>query len=103
MNPSQQIPGQHYGQEYLLRRCGYECDGVPNVIVTRLDGGGRGGAVATNDYYEWPGSEGRTMIYAHKYIIENWASLRDGDVVDVQFILRETKESKKSERETVPV
>lgn len=81
-------------QRWLLRRCGYPCDGRPNVIVTRLDGNGQ----ATNDPYAW---EGRTWPVAHNYIIENWEDLKDGDVVDVSFILGETKEPKVSERASV--
>jgi hypothetical protein len=83
-------------QRYLLRRCGYACDGRPNVIVTRLSGDGQ----ATNDPYSW-NSGARTFPVAHKWIIEHWSELRDGDVVDVQFILGETTEPKRSERETV--
>ena len=30
----------------------------------------------------------------------NWQELRDGDVIDVEFILGETAEPKRSERET---
>ena len=78
-------------QRYLLRRCGYPCDGRPNVIVTRLDGNGK----ATNDPYDW---SGRTWPNAHHYIIEHWNELKDGDVVDVSFILGETKAPKVSER-----
>jgi len=62
---------------YLLRRCGYPCDGRPNVILTRLDGNGQ----ATNDPYAWGD---RTMAHAHHYIIEHWHELKDGDVVDVR-------------------
>ena len=83
------------GQRYLLRRCGYACDGRPNVIMTRLDGDGR----ATNDPYAWGG---RTYPVAHDYIIDHWAELADGDVVDVQWILGETAAPKRSEREAVP-
>ena len=78
-------------QRYLLRRCGYACDGQPNIILTRLDGDGK----ATNDPYAWGG---RTWPVAHNYIIENWDKLLDGDVVDVSFILGETKAPKVSER-----
>ena len=85
MNPTQD------SQRYLLRRCGYACDGRPNVILTRLDGSGK----ATNDPYEWGG---RTYPVAHDYIIRNWDALSDGDVVDVQFILGETTQPKISER-----
>ena len=95
MNPS---VGEHWtpkeieGQRYLLRRCGYPCDRRPNVILTRLDGNGQ----ATNDPYAWGG---RTYPVAHQYIIEHWNDLRDGDVVDVSFILGETDKPKVSERE----
>jgi hypothetical protein len=78
-------------QGYLLRRCGYSCDGRPNIIMTRLDGSGR----ATNDCYHW---NDRTFHVAHEYIIENWHELSDGDVIDVEFILGETTEIKRSER-----
>ena len=85
-------------QRYLLRRCGYPCDRRPNVIVTRLDGNGQ----ATNDPYSWKGGA-RTWPIAHNYIIENWDRLKDGDVVDVSFILGETTAPKVSERLTAPV
>ena len=94
MNPS---VGEHWtpeelnAQRYLLRRCGYPCDGKPNVILTRLNGSGE----ATNDPYEWGG---RTWHVAHNYIIAHWAELRDGDVVDVQYILGETDKPKLSEQ-----
>lgn len=83
------------GQRYLMRRVGYPCDGRPNVIVTRLSGDGQ----ATNDPYSWGGGA-RTWPVAHNYIIEHWAELKDGDVVDVSFILGETKSPKVSERVT---
>jgi hypothetical protein len=83
-------------QRYLLRRCGYPCDGNPNIAMTPLDAGGR---PCWNDPYGW---RDRTFKVAHNYIYENWHSLKDGDVVDVEFILAETTKPKQSERETVP-
>lgn len=80
-------------QRYLLRRCGYPCDGHPNIAITHL---AADGDKCSNDPYFWGG---RTRPVAHKYIIEHWAELRDGDVVDVEFILGETSAPKKSERE----
>lgn len=80
-------------QRWFLRRCGYPCDGRPNILITRLDGRG----YSSNDPYSWGG---RTFPVAHRYIIENWNDLRDGDVVDVQFILKETAAPKVSERLT---
>lgn len=82
-------------QRYLMRRVGYPCDGRPNVILTALDGDGK----ATNDPYAWGG---RTWPVAHNYIIDHWDELSDGDVVDVSFILGETKERKISERCAYP-
>ena len=84
-------------QRYLLRRCGYPCDGLPNIAITHLRAGGD---KCSNDPYYWGG---RTYPVAHNYIIEHWDELRDGDVIDVQFILGETKEPKISERVSVPL
>ena len=60
MNPHVGISSESNSikQRYLLRRCGYACDGRPNIIMTRLDGSG----LATNDPYEWGG---RTYPVAH--------------------------------------
>lgn len=97
MNPSGLFTAAG-AQRYLLRRCGYPCDGKPNVILTRLDGYG----TATNDPYYWPASP-RTMRIAHKWILEHWNELEDGSVVCVENILGERDEPKKSERDTVPI
>lgn len=85
-------------QKYLLRRCGYPCDGRPNILMTRLDGTGQ----ATNDPYAWKGGC-RTFPVAHQWIIEHWNELKDGDVVDVQFILGETAAPQQSERQISPL
>lgn len=84
-------------QRYLLRRCGYPCDGRPNIAISHLSADGK---PLWNDPYAWGG---RTYSVAHKYIIEHWTELKDGDVVDVSFILGETSSSKISERIKVPV
>lgn len=91
MNPPEPGAPGYAAQRYLLRRCGYACDGRSNIVLTRLAGTGK----ATCDPYEWGG---RTWPVAHDYIIKHWDELRDGDVVDVQFILGETKQRKASER-----
>jgi len=102
MNPSVGGPaisqGTYEARRYLLRRCGHPCDGAPNVIITRLDGSGP----ATNDPYFWP-IQPRTFRVAHDYIIKHWGELRDGDVVDVEFILGEKPTVKASERFTCPI
>lgn len=83
-------------QRYLMRRCGYPCDGKPNILMTALSGDGR---PATNDPYGWSITS-RTFRVAHEYIILKWATLKDGDVVDVEFLLGESEAPKISERYT---
>jgi hypothetical protein len=61
------------------------------------------GARATNKAYEWGESVRRTFGVAHNYIIKHWHDLHDGDVVDVEWILGETKQKKISERVTEPL
>ena len=80
-------------QLYLMRRCGYPCNGKPNIVLTNLNADG---GKARNDPYAW---SGRTYPVAHNYIIEHWNELKDGDVIDVSFILGETEAPKISERE----
>lgn len=81
------------GQRYLLRRCGFAPDGK-TIIIARLNGEGNSSA----DAYHW---NNRTMQTAHIYIDEHFAELQDGDVLDVEFILGETKVPKISERNEV--
>jgi hypothetical protein len=76
MNPGRMGTPVYGAQRYLLRRCGYACDGHPNILMTRLDG---------DD------------------VIKHWHDLHDGDVVDVEWILGETKHKKISERVTEPL
>lgn len=92
MNPYPELSDTRRAQEYYLRRSGYPCDGRPNIAVAKVS---MDGDPAWNDPYGW---QSRTMAVAHKFIIEHWPKLRDGDVVDVQFILGETAEPKVSER-----
>jgi hypothetical protein len=103
MQPPRMGTADYAPARYLLRRCGYPCDGHPNIIMTRLDGNG----YATNDYYNWsqdPHVGGtRTFPQAHKYITDHWWELHTGDVIDVEFILGERAEKKRSERETAPL
>lgn len=89
MNPDVLADVASFGaQSCLLRRVGYPCDGRPNILVTHLTANY---GPATNDPHQWTG---RTMPVAHKFIIEHWIELRDGDVVDVEFILGETHKPK---------
>lgn len=54
----------------------------------------------TCDPYKHPG-QSRTMQVAHQYIIDMWHELSSGEVVDVQYIEKETETPKQSEREEV--
>ena len=85
------VAKKYAAQHCLLRHCGYPCDGRPNIAITHLAADGH---KCSNDPYFWGG---RTYPVAHNYIIEHWAELKDGDVVDVEFILGERSEPKQSE------
>lgn len=75
-------------QDFLLRRVGF--NGQPSVIVSFLNGE----RISTADAYAWGD---RTMQTAHLYIEDKFKELKDGDVVDVEFILGETQQPKQSE------
>lgn len=81
-------------QRWLLRRDGYSGNSDERCIIM-IDAQCNGVAY---DPYEW--KDRRSKGYAHNYITENWHTLHDGDVIDVQFILGETKTKKISERES---
>lgn len=80
--------------QYYLRRSGHPEDGSSIMLMCVYDG------KATNDPYEWEkvGMSIRTMGNAHNWICEHFDEISDGDVVDVQFLLGETKEPKIAER-----
>lgn len=80
-------------QRYLLRRAGYACDGKPIIVLTYMHAKDK----AFYNPFDWPENP-RTMRAAHIYIQENWRKLKDGDVIDVEFILGEKTEKKISER-----
>ncbi len=77
-------------RRWLLRKAGYSEDSETIILMNLND------CRASNDPYSWNNS--RTMAVAHQYIEQNWAILRDGDVIDVEFILGEATVKKTSER-----
>lgn len=81
-------------QEYLLRRAGYNA-GADESCVILLPASCRGPGPATYDIYDW---DDRTYKNAHHFITKHWSELADGDVVDVEYILGETSEPKRSEQ-----
>lgn len=82
---------ENESQLYLLRRDGYRGDASECCIIM-IDAQCRGVAY---DCYDW--KDRRTKGTAHNFIAEHWQELKDGDVVDVQFILGETEKPKISE------
>jgi hypothetical protein len=79
-------------QRYLLRRDGYRGDDSEHCVIY-IAAQCRGVAY---DPYDWPE---RTHRVAHDHITNNWAAITDGDVIDVEYILGETKTCKTSERQ----
>jgi len=77
-------------ERFLLRRAGYCVDDQPMIMLADLNGGRK----AQYDPHAWGD---RTFAVAHDYITRNWPMLTTGDVVDVEFILGETKEMKVTE------
>lgn len=83
-------------EAYLLRRAGFaEDEGY--IMLTRLDT-----AAGQHDPDEWPVNP-RTMRHAHYFIIARWHEIKSGDVIDVQYLLKETERPKASERLTDPL
>jgi len=78
---------------YLLGCAGFRSNPNDYVILVRLDYMG-----AQYDPYSWNLRE-RTLPRAHQYIIDTFDLLESGAVVDVEFLLGETKEPKKSQQE----
>jgi hypothetical protein len=85
-------------QEWYLRRVGHPADGSSIVLMDLND------QRATNDPYTW-GTRGhlndassRTFGIAHDYIYNHFDEIENGQVIDVEFILHETKQPKTTER-----
>lgn len=76
---------------YMKNRCGYACDGNDIILMNLYQPHNR----CENNPYDW---NDRTYSQAHKWITTNWYTIKDGDVIDVEFILGETSEKKISER-----
>lgn len=72
----------------LLRATGYLTESNL-VMVTELNNPKN----THYDYYSY-GCDSRTFKTAHRYIEENFDSLKTGDVIDVEFILGETAKRK---------
>lgn len=80
-------------EKRFMKRCGFPKDGS-SIVLMCLDN-----QAATNDPYEWGslGKGGRTFQTAHHWILRHFTEIQSGDVVDVQYILDETKAPKTPE------
>lgn len=88
-----QIEPESQEQEFLICRAGFPT--IPSdmsIILFSLNCN----SSVEYDPFEWMH---RTFQTAHRYIIENFDNLKDGDVIDVEFILGETTVKKTSESE----
>lgn len=75
-------------ESWLLRRAGY--GGIDCVMLVDM----RGGRKAEYDHYSW---NDRTFQTAHAYIIQNFDSMLDGEVICVEFLLGEREQPKTTE------
>lgn len=86
------VTAENEGQHFLISRCGYSTDPEdPAIIITKLGGEG----TASADPYSWGD---RTFTTAHLHLIEHFDELEDGAVLDVEFIRKEVRTPKRSER-----
>lgn len=88
------ISASNAAQRYHLGRSGWSIDGTQCILTKLSDGNGR------CDAYDW---DDRTMQTAHNYISDSLYKgypIADGQVIDVEYILGETKEPKLSESRT---
>lgn len=71
-------------ERYLMRHCGYRSVMCPCFLLISI----QQPSYSAKCSDEWPDNS-RTMRTAHKYIEENFDSIQNGDVIDVEFILGE--------------
>lgn len=76
-------------EDYPLRRAGFQ--GSPCVLLTKLN------TLETHyDPFHW--DDRRTLHTAHRTIEKGWNDLVSGQVIDVEYLLGESSEPKKSDR-----
>ena len=83
------MKSEHNSERYELRRAGYRQDNPLVVCMWLTDPN-----TATYTPEDWS----FRMDHAHRYISKHFDELARGSVVDIEFILGETKEPKKSEQ-----
>jgi hypothetical protein len=91
------LSGGNQQEAWLISRAGYGFPVFPGEYILFAHGNDVGRC--KYDPFQWGD---RTFHTAHQYIKENWDQLEGGEVIDVEFILGETEQPKKSERYWVP-
>ena len=76
------------GNDSLMTRGGFYGESSPILLIHLLR------PEVQHDPFAWIG---RTIHEAHKWLEANWDKFKDGDVLDVEFILGETKKPKESD------
>lgn len=82
------LEGDNQAQRAILRRAGFLI-AIPCILYVHLQS-----SRSNWDIYAW---SDRTNHTAHNFIKVYWDSLTDGEVIDVEYILGETKVKKTSE------
>lgn len=77
------------GENFLIRRAGYSTE-RDYVLFGDINGGSK----LEYDVFAWGN---RTRHEAHKFILKHFDALESGDVIDVQYILKETPTKKLTE------
>jgi hypothetical protein len=82
-------------ESWLLRRSGRSPEDVVAGSILVI------GSLETGKYGHDPSGFGgaRTFPLAHKYIMDNWADLQNGQVICIEHILGEREAQKETEQE----
>lgn len=81
-------------EKFLLESAGYK-DNRAYILLSKIEGGS-----CKSNYtpFGWDKNDGRTMFCAHEFIEKNFDSLESGEVIDVEYLLHETKTKKETQR-----
>jgi hypothetical protein len=91
------VAGKDDFERYLVAKAGYGLtfdEQKEFVLMSPLVGGFSNRI--EYDHHKW--EDQRTLGNAHKYIREKFWGLQTGEVIDIEFILGEKSEPKKSQR-----
>ncbi len=87
---------ENAAETYLLRQSGFQFPSNAVFLVKMTSGEGQ------YNPYGW-GTSARTMNVAHAHIRDHWDELENGQVIDVEFILKESPAPKVSEKHSEPL